>query len=90
MNSTQAMNPFLPTNKPKSWTVSALAFMTAVLVVSPLMFLVSETSIGFMLLHKAFVLLILMGFASFFVYVLRFALGHYKHLTDKPWKDQLW
>jgi hypothetical protein len=81
--------PFFPTDRPRSWSLSALCALLAFLVVAPLTFVFEGTAVAVVLL-RFFVLLCILGAVSFVFYLVRSVLGHYKGLQPLPWRQQQW
>ena len=80
---------FLPTDRPRSWSLAAMCTLLALLVVVPLIFLFQRTPLA-MILAQVFIWLCMLGAASFVFYLVRSVLGHYVGLQPLPWRHQQW
>ena len=81
--------PFLPTDRPRSWSLAVICALAALLVVAPLQFLLDDSPVAG-LLSAAFIGLGALGGCSFVFYIVRSALGHYRGLQALPWREQQW
>ena len=81
--------PFLPTDRPRSWSLSVICCLVALLVVAPLQFLL-ESTIAARPLSIAFIALIACAGVSFCFYTARSVLGHYRGMRALPWREQQW
>ena len=81
--------PFVPTDRPRSWLLALIFVLAALLVVAPLQFLLQSTPAA-PFNSVVFVALVVSAGGSFLFYMVRSVLGHYGALRTLPWRQQQW
>jgi hypothetical protein len=92
MNIKKTKFPLIPRNKPKSWVLRNLAFLTGLFVAMPILLVGLHFNLGFI---KGLGI-VLFGFCwityacMFVIHFVKKVTGKYGFVEERDWKDQTW
>ena len=83
--------PFLPLDKPRSWTVFVVSCLTGV-VIGAVGFGAAFLELDFLRLAAMALFGVCWAIAavSWVLFMVRFTNGDYRGIEARPWKDQIW
>lgn len=92
MSSDVQKKPFLPRDKPKSWTIFIICVLISVLVAGPIVVLGLYLEIRLIELIGRYLFFTCwaIGVVMWCFYMYGLVTGRHRHLPERDWKDQIW